>query len=146
MSHAGGQRRRCGGVFGSAAAGIGCFTPNQRRTTMFNVKAAVAAVALALAGTAFAQTTTPNPAATPGIDKRQANQEKRIEQGVKSGELNKKETARLEKREAKLQSDKEKAQADGKVTKKERKQLNHEANRDSKAIYRQKHDAQKAKK
>ena len=115
---------------------------------MFNVKAAVVAVALAFAGTAFAQTTTPpakDPAATPGIDKRQANQEKRIQQGVKSGELNKKEAARLEKREAKLQSDKEKAQADGKVTKKERKQLNHEANRDSKAIYRQKHDAQKAK-
>ena len=110
---------------------------------MFNLKAAVAAIALAFAGAAFAQST--NPAATPGIDKRQANQEKRIEQGVKSGELNKKEAARLEKRESKLQADKEKAQADGKVTKKERKQLNHEADRDSKAIYRQKHDAQKQK-
>ena len=106
---------------------------------MFNVKTAVMAVTLAFAGSAFAQT------ATPGIDKRQANQEKRIEQGVKSGELNKKEAARLEKRQDKLQKDKEKAQADGVVTKKERSQLNHEANRDSKAIYRQKHDAQKAK-
>ena len=62
---------------------------------MFNVKATVIAVTLAFAGSAFAQT------ATPGIDKRQANQEKRIEQGVKSGELNKKEAARLEKRQDK---------------------------------------------
>ena len=106
---------------------------------MFNAKIITAAIALAFAGTAFAQTATPN------IDKRQANQEKRIEQGVKSGELTSKETANLEKREAKLQSDKEKAQADGVVTKKERSKLQHEANRDSKAIYRQKHDAQKAK-
>jgi hypothetical protein len=29
------------------------------------------------------------------------------------------------------------------VTKKERKQLQHEANRDSKHVYKQKHDAQK---
>lgn len=116
---------------------------------MFNMKAAVVAVALAFAGTAFAQTTsTPpakDPAATPGIDKRQANQQKRIDQGVKSGQLTGKEAARLEKREAKLESDKEKAQADGKVTKQERKKLHREANRDSKAIFRQKHDAQEKK-
>jgi hypothetical protein len=106
---------------------------------MFNVKAVVIAVTFAFAGSAFAQT------ATPGIDKRQANQEKRIDQGVKSGELTKREANRLEKREDKLQKDKEKAQADGVVTKKERRQLNREANRDSKAISRQKHDAQKRK-
>ena len=106
---------------------------------MFNVKATVIAVTLAFAGSAFAQT------ATPGIDKRQANQEKRIDQGVKSGELNKKEAARLEKRQDKLQKNKEKAQADGVVTKKERAQLQNEADRNSKAIARQKHDKQKAK-
>jgi hypothetical protein len=106
---------------------------------MFNAKGVVLAVTLAFAGNAFAQTATPN------LDKRQANQEKRIEQGVKSGELTPKEAARLEKRQAKLQANKEKAQADGVVTKKERAKLQHEANRDSKAIYRQKHDAQKVK-
>jgi hypothetical protein len=114
---------------------------------MFNVKTVIVAAALAFTGSTFAQTTTPpaSSTATPGIDKRQANQEKRIEQGVKSGELTKKEAAHLEKREAKLQADKQKAAADGKVTKKEREHLQHEANRDSKAIYRQKHDAQKQK-
>ena len=105
-------------------------------TEMFNARIVSAAIALAFAGSALAQTATPN------IDKRQASQEKRIEQGVKSGQLTPKETANLEKREAKLQSDKQKAQADGVVTKQERAKLQHEANRDSKAIYRQKHDAQ----
>lgn len=112
---------------------------------MLNIRAVVAAAALAFAGTAFAQAPTPpakDPAATPGIDKRQANQEKRIDQGVKSGQLTDKEAAKLEKRETKLQADKTKAQADGVVTKGERKHLQHEANRDSKAIARQKHDAQ----
>ena len=106
---------------------------------MFNANGIAAVITLVFAGSAFAQTATPN------IDKRQANQEKRIEQGVKSGELTTKEANRLEKREAKLQSDKEKAKADGVVTKQERAKLQHEANRDSKAIYRQKHDAQKQK-
>lgn len=112
---------------------------------MTKIKAAIAAVTLAFAGAAFAQTTTPpatNPAATPGIDKRQENQQKRIDAGVKSGQLTDKEAARLEKREDKLQKDKEKAQSDGVVTKKERQQLNREANRDSKAIAREKHDRQ----
>jgi uncharacterized membrane protein YebE (DUF533 family) len=106
---------------------------------MPSFKTLAVVIALGFAASASAQTATPN------IDKRQANQEKRIEQGVKSGELTPKEASRLENREAKLQADKEKAKADGVVTKKERAKLQHEANRDSKAIYRQKHDAQKAK-
>lgn len=106
---------------------------------MLNVKGIAIAITLVFAGSAYAETATPN------LDKRQANQEKRIEQGVKSGELTKKEAARLEKREAKLEANKQKAKADGVVTKKERAKLQHEANRDSKAIYRQKHDAQKRK-
>ena len=106
----------------------------------------IAILALTAGGAAMAQSAAPQaPVGTPKIDQREANQEKRIEQGVKSGELTKKEAARLEKREAKLQANKEKAQADGKVTKQERQQLHREANRDSKAIYRQKHDAQKQK-
>jgi hypothetical protein len=112
---------------------------------MTGLKPALAAIALAVAGGSFAQTTA-NPAATPGIDQRQANQEKRIQQGVQSGQLTSKEATHLEKREAKLQSDKLKAQSDGVVTKKERTHLQNEANRDSNAIYREKHDRQHAAK
>ncbi|MES2878082.1 MAG: hypothetical protein V4713_06630 [Pseudomonadota bacterium] len=100
---------------------------------------------LAASGAAFAQTPAPkDPAATPGLDQRQVNQQKRIEQGVASGRLNARETRRLENREAKLEADKQAAKADGKVTAQERKQLQAEASRDSKAIYRQKHDRQHA--
>jgi hypothetical protein len=79
---------------------------------------------------------------TPEITKRQENQQARIAQGVKSGQLTAKETEHLEAREAKIQHDKRVAKSDGKVTHAEREKLRHEENRTSKAIYRQKHDAQ----
>jgi hypothetical protein len=112
---------------------------------MSRLNAIIVAVSLAFTGAAFAQTSTApakDPAATPGIDKRQENQQKRIDAGVKSGQLTEREAARMEKRQDKLQADKQKAQADGVVTKQERRQLHHEADRNSKAIARQKHDRQ----
>jgi hypothetical protein len=84
----------------------------------------------------FAQTKTPR------VTKRQENQQKRIAHGVKSGELTAKETEHLEAREVKIQHDKKEAKADGVVTAKERVKLNREENRASRAIRRQKHDAQ----
>lgn len=81
---------------------------------------------------------------TPRVDRREARQQKRIEQGVKSGELTPREAGRLEAREAKIQADEAKAKADGKVTKAERAKLQREQNRTSRRIYRQKHDAQKS--
>ncbi|MGZ5819171.1 MAG: hypothetical protein ACXWJD_10535 [Burkholderiaceae bacterium] len=92
----------------------------------------------AFAVSAFAQTNTPN------IDKRQENQQQRIDNGVKSGALTAKETNNLDKREAKLEADKQAAKADGKVTPKERRKLKREENRDSKAIYKKKHNARTA--
>jgi hypothetical protein len=83
--------------------------------------------------------------ATPRVTKRQINQQQRIKEGVKSGELTRAEAAKLEAREAKIQHDKKMAKADGVVTPQERAKLNREENRTSRAIYRQKHDAQKRK-
>jgi len=108
-----------------------------------------ATVALVIGGAAFAQApAAPAPAkdplATPRIDQRQANQEKRIDQGISSGALTAKETAKLDKRETKIESDKLAAKSDGKVTKAERRKLKHEENRASAAIRRQKHDRQVA--
>ena len=79
---------------------------------------------------------------TPVIKERQENQQKRIAEGVKSGELTAKETKHLEGREVKIQKDKKEAKADGVVTKQERAKLRREENRTSRSIYRQKHDAQ----
>src|SRR3972149_8199531 len=102
----------------------------------------------ALALPAFAQTTPParDTAATPGIDKRQANQEKRIQQGVQPGQLTGKEAARLEKGQARIERTEQRAKADGVVTKKERAQIQRQQNVESRKIARQKHDPQTAKK
>ena len=104
----------------------------------------IAAIVLTAGGAAFAQApaAVKDPLATPRIDQRQANQEKRIDQGIASGALTTKEATRLDKREAKIESDKLAAKADGKVTGAERRKLQHEENHASRAIHRQKHDRQ----
>jgi len=77
---------------------------------------------------------------TPRITKRQINQQARIRQGVKSGEITKGETRRLEKEQAKIQHDKKIAKADGKVTPQERQKIRREQNKASRDIYRLKHN------
>lgn len=98
------------------------------------------AVAAALALPALAQTQS-----TPRIDARQERQEQRIERGEKSGQLTKKEAARLEKGQARVQKMEDKAVADGKVSAKERARIEKAQDRQSKKIYREKHDKQTAK-
>ena len=102
------------------------------------IKALVAALALSMVGLAMAQPATPN------LDKREAHQQQRIDQGVATGQLNARETNRLQKRESKLAADEAAAKADGKLTRAERRKLQREANRDSRAIHTQKHDRQTA--
>lgn len=82
---------------------------------------------------------------TPRIDQRQQNQQQRIDQGVKSGQLNQKEAARLEKGQARVQKMEDKAMADGKVTAKERAKIEHAQDKQSRKIAREKHDKQRAK-
>jgi polyhydroxyalkanoate synthesis regulator phasin len=77
------------------------------------------------------------------IARREARQQKRIEQGVKSGELTAREAAKLEREQAKIEADREKALSDGTLTKREKAKLTREQNRASRHIYREKHDAQK---
>jgi hypothetical protein len=80
--------------------------------------------------------------ATPRVTKRQVQQQARIKEGVKTGELTPKETRKLERQQAKIAIDKAKAKSDGVVTPAERRKLTREQNRASKRIYREKHDAQ----
>jgi hypothetical protein len=63
------------------------------------MKTLVAALALSVVGLAMAQTSTPN------LDKREAHQQQRINQGVASGQLNAREANRLQQRESKLAAD-----------------------------------------
>jgi uncharacterized membrane protein YebE (DUF533 family) len=101
------------------------------------LKSTIIALMLTAPLAAFAQST-----ATPKFDQRQANQERRIDQGVQSGALTPKETGRLEKGQNHLQTMEDKAKSDGQVTKQERAKLQHAENRQSERIYRQKHDRQ----
>lgn len=87
---------------------------------------------------------TPSDARGAVIDQRQANQAQRIDQGVKSGELNAREAARMERGQARVQKREDRARADGTVTKGEARRINRAQNAQSARIYTQKHDKQKA--
>ena len=111
---------------------------------MNSTKLTIAALALSLFTLpVLAQSN--NPAATPGIDKRQAVQEKRIDQGVASGQLTAKEAAKLDKGQAKIQRMENRAKADGVVTAKERRAIKREQNKQSKRIAKAKHNKVVAK-
>lgn len=91
---------------------------------------------LGLSQATFAQTSTPR------VTDRQVNQEARIQEGKKSGELTRREKRMLQLQQAKIQSDKKAAKADGVVTPEERHQLTREQRHANRNIYRQKHDNQ----
>ena len=101
-------------------------------------------VTLAIASIgAFAQAASP---VTPRVDQREANQQKRIDAGVASGQLTARETNRLDKQQGRIALVEANDKADGKVTGKERRQLHRMQDRASKNIRAQKHDAQVAAK
>jgi len=94
----------------------------------------VLVAALAITSIANAQTR------TPVVNHREHRQERRINQGVRSGELTRTEAHHLRGDERRIREDKRMAKADGHVTRGERKQLRREENRTSRAIYRKKHN------
>ena len=112
----------------------------------------LAAGGFLLAGSAVAQTSTNSSGAGPGVvdpghprvnevNQREQNQQNRIANGVKNGKLTPGQTAHLEKGEQRLQNNEKKdmAKDNGHLTKQDQKQLNKEANRQSKKIYKDKH-------
>ena len=82
---------------------------------------------------------------TPGIDRRQANQEQRIDQGIASGQLTEREAARLERQQNRINRMEDRAKSDGVVTKKERARIKAAQDRASRDIFREKHDRQGAR-
>jgi len=73
---------------------------------------------------------------------RDVNQQERIEQGLKSGELNSREAGKLERQEAHVDRLESRAERNGKISNAEQARINAAQNRASREIYRQKHDAQ----
>jgi hypothetical protein len=110
------------------------------------IRTVLTALSIALAGSVFAQTTAPAAPTSPTmprVDKREAKQQARIDQGVASGQLNQKEATRLENGQARVNQAEANAKADGKVTRREKKHLDHMQDKQSRKVYRQKHDQQK---
>ena len=76
------------------------------------------------------------------VGKRAENQQDRIAQGVKSGQLTAGETAHLEKNEAKINNEvrNDRTANGGKLTAQEKRQVNRQQNKMSRQIYRDKHN------
>jgi uncharacterized membrane protein YebE (DUF533 family) len=83
---------------------------------------------------------------TSRIDKREARQQQRIDQGVRSGQITPREAARLEKGQQRIERMEANAKADGRVTKRERAAIERAQDRQSRAIARDSHDRQKSRK
>lgn len=77
-----------------------------------------------------------------GINPRQRRDQQRINQGIRSGELTRREAVRLEAGLARIRIQERFARRDGEITRRERARLDRALNLESRAIYRQKHGRQ----
>jgi hypothetical protein len=99
-----------------------------------------AIVVIFTSASAFAQA--PGSTTGAGVDAREANQQQRIEQGIKSGTLTPKETQKLERRENSIsrQEDRMRARDGGQLTAKDRAVLDRRLDNTSNAIFNKKHN------
>jgi hypothetical protein len=95
---------------------------------------------LAMAIAMFATTVASAYPNTPRVDRREARQNVRIRQGVRSGELTRGETRRLVVGQRHVQRMERRAKSDGFVSGRERARLGHAQNRQSRHIWRFKHN------
>ena len=101
----------------------------------FRVLFAMAAVATLTAAAADARPLTPR------VDRREVRQQARIRQGARSGQLTPGETARLTAGQVHVERVQARAKSDGAVTPRERVKLDRAQNRQSRRIWRLKHNA-----
>jgi hypothetical protein len=78
----------------------------------------------------------------PRVNTRQQAQRERIQQGVRSGELTRREAHSAREDQRDIGQLERAYKSDGKLTGAERRDLNHEQNQASRELYRDKHDAQ----
>src|ERR1039458_405022 len=90
-----------------------------------------------------AQTTNPSPVTGESIQDRKENQQDRIANGVKSGQLTAGETANIEKKESSLNHEEKDMRSldNGKLTAADKTTLNQQQNQLSKQIYQDKHNS-----
>ena len=119
---------------------------------MKNLCLSVAAAFLVVSGAVYAQSATSTSTTTASatststgatIHQRKENQQDRIAQGVKSGQLTAGETSHLEKQESAINHEEKamRAQDNGHLTKADRKLINKQQNQESRRIYKDKHNS-----
>ncbi|MGB2628499.1 MAG: hypothetical protein WAK20_17070 [Candidatus Acidiferrum sp.] len=120
-------------------------------TIKFSKWSVLPATVLLLGSVALAQSpsTTPapsTPATDPSVAQRKENQQDRIANGIKSGQLTAGETSNLETKEAAINGETraDRAANGGKLTQTEKQQINTQQNQVSKQIYNDKHNANTA--
>jgi hypothetical protein len=79
---------------------------------------------------------------TPYIDRREHREQQRIRQGMRSGELTRREATRLEAEQGRIRGYEWYAKSDGHVSRAERHHLDRMLDHANRDIYRQKHDGQ----
>lgn len=100
-------------------------------------------VSFLLAGLFVIGASTVSMAGPRGINSREHREQQRINQGIRSGELTRREARRLEEGMARIRTDERYARmSGGGISPRERARLEREMNRESRSIYRQKHDGQ----
>jgi len=99
-----------------------------------------AVLVLGLSGAAKAQDVPGHPRINE-VDQRLENQQRRIDAGVNSGQINAKQEARDNALDSKVaqQLSNDEAKNGGRITKREQRHMNRELNRNSARIYRQRH-------
>ena len=109
-----------------------------------NKKVVCLAIAAMLTATCFARTDKDDKRPE-NIHHRKLNQQARIRQGEKSGQLTRGEARHVEKKERAINKEEREMRAKngGKLTKQDRKILNHQQNQVSKQIYKNKHNNRK---
>src|SRR6266581_4948343 len=108
-----------------------------------NMKAAATVIAAAVAGlfSVAASAQTVGSEVQPDVQ-RNVNQQQRIEQGIQSGQLTNREAGKLERGQARVDRAEARAGADGHVGPNEQRRIQKAENKQSRRIYREKHDAQ----
>ena len=109
-------------------------SPNKNRISLALLVAGV----LGVAGLSQADAGTRDPR----VNARQQNQHQRVKQGVRSGELTRRETGALAHEQRDIRQLEREYKSDGTLTRSERVDLHQEQNQASRHIYNQKHDAQ----
>lgn len=107
-------------------------------TTRTLITAAVLGVSTLVSTSAFAYGTS-----TREIDSRQAEQERRIRDGVRDGSLTRSETRGLVEEQRRIQTLENRAKADGRIDAREAAEIRRAQDAASKHIYQERHDSER---